>query len=222
MAPSLLDLLVPLRCVVCRSPGAQLCNGCFEALPRLRPPLCARCGAPTVWPVARCRECADRRVAFARARAAVVYDETVRTLVTAWKEGGLRRLGTLAASVIAEAVARPDAAVLTYVPPDGERSLKRGHHPAERLAHELAGHWELPVEELLGRTRRVDRQRGLRLADRRRNVRGAFEALGRAPPAVLVIDDVYTSGATASAGAAALRRAGARRVDVVTFARAVR
>ncbi|HZD86480.1 MAG TPA: double zinc ribbon domain-containing protein, partial [Gaiellaceae bacterium] len=62
----MLDLLLPQRCVVCGRDGSQLCTGCREGLPRLDPPLCARCGAPTAWPVERCRECAGRRLAFAR------------------------------------------------------------------------------------------------------------------------------------------------------------
>jgi predicted amidophosphoribosyltransferase len=112
--------------------------------------------------------------------------------------------------------------VLGFVPPDGDRSVKRGHHPAERLARELGMRWELPVGQLLGRTRVVRAQRGLRLGERRRNVAGAFAARSRVPPRVGLVDDVYTTGSTASAAASALRRAGARRVEVVTFARAVR
>lgn len=222
MATNLLDLLLPQRCLVCRSPGGQVCTSCLDALPRIRAPLCERCGAPTAWPVARCRECTGRRLAFVRARAAVVYNAAVKTIVSAWKERGLRTLANAAARLVADALPRPEGSTLTYVPADGERSLSRGHHPAERLAHELGERWELRVEPLLGRTRSVPRQRGLRLADRRRNVRGAFIPLGRAPPAVVLVDDIYTSGATAAAAASALRRAGARRVEVVTFARAVR
>src|SRR5213079_163386 len=101
----------------------------------------------------------------------------------------------------------------------GDRSLRRGHHPAERLARELGERWELPVEPLLRRARPVKRQRGLPLAERRANVRDAFEAAARAPTTVAVVDDVYTSGSTASAGATALRKADARSVSIVTFAR---
>ena len=77
----LLDLILPLRCVVCDAPGEQLCRACRDALPRLAPPLCARCGKPTEWSVARCGECAGRRLAFASARAAVAYDDRVRRFV---------------------------------------------------------------------------------------------------------------------------------------------
>jgi predicted amidophosphoribosyltransferase len=78
------------------------------------------------------------------------------------------------------------------------------------------------VLPLVARPRPAPRQRGLALADRRRNVAGAFAPAAEAPRAVTLVDDVYTSGATAAAAASALRKAGARRVEVVTFARVVR
>jgi predicted amidophosphoribosyltransferase len=219
----LLELLLPRRCVVCRLPGRELCAACRDALPRLRAPLCARCGAPAAWPVERCSECAGRRLAFRSARAAVEYDASVKALVQAWKERGLRRLAAVAAELVAETVPRPVVHVLTFVPPDGDRSVGRGHHPPQALARELGRRWTLPVEPLLRRARPLHRQRGLSLAERRVNMRGAFVAAGEAVPRrVVLVDDVYTSGATAAAAASALCKAGARRVDVVTFGRAVR
>jgi predicted amidophosphoribosyltransferase len=217
-----LDLLLPQRCLGCRAGGAVLCSACSERLPRLGSTLCARCGAPTAWPVQRCLECAGRRLAFVSARAAVAYEGAVRALVAAWKERGLRRLAALAAELVVECVPRPGVAVVCFVPPDGDRSLRRGHHPAERLARELGRCWELPVSPLLRRSRTTPRQRGLPLAERRRNVMDAFAPAARAPPAIALVDDIYTSGATANAAASALRKGGARRVEVVTFARAIR
>jgi ComF family protein len=146
----------------------------------------------------------------------------VRPLVSSWKERGQRALAREAADVIANTVERPSAAALTFVPPDGDRSVKRGYHPAEQLARELSQLWSLQLVSPLGRTRAPKRQRGLSLAERRRNVAGSFAANGRVPGTVALVDDVYTTGSTASAAASALRRAGARRVEVVTFARAVR
>jgi predicted amidophosphoribosyltransferase len=216
-----LDLLLPQRCLVCGTAGSQLCGRCRAVLPGLPPPLCERCGAPTAWPVRRCNECAGRRLAFATARAAVAYDDAVQLLVAGWKERGLRRLADEAVSVMVERLSRVDDAVLTFVPPDRDRRLRRGYHPAERLASGLAAEWSLPCESLLNRRGRSRRQRGLSLPERRRNVSGAFAA-GAAPDCVVLVDDVYTSGATAHAAAAALRGAGARRVDVITFARALR
>ena len=216
----MLDLLLPQRCVVCGRGGMQLCAGCRDELQRIEPPLCARCGAPTAWPVDRCRECAGRRLAFASARGAVGYDEAARRLVHAWKERGLRRLAVEAAELVAERLPPPEVDVLTFVPADRGRRLERGHNPAERLAIELAAIWDLPCGSLLVRTR-GGRQRGSS-ATERRSVRGAFRATGPAPRTVAVIDDVYTTGATAAAAATALRAAGARRVEAVAFARALR
>ena len=176
----LLDLILPVRCVVCGAGGEQLCPACRGALRRLSVPLCARCGAPTAWPVQRCRECAGRRLAFVSARAAVAYDPAVRQFVRAWKERGLRTLAAEAADAVADALPSP------------------------------------------GRTRPASRQRGLTLTDRRRNVAGAFTPAGESPPRVALVDDVYTSGSTANAASSALRKAGARRVEVITFARVVR
>jgi predicted amidophosphoribosyltransferase len=231
-----LELLLPRRCLVCAQGGALLCARCRAGLPRLTPPLCGRCGAPTAWPVARCRECAGRRLAFARARAAVPYEGGVRSLVGAWKERGLRPVARLAAELALERLERPDAAFLTFVPPDGGRLLERGYHPAERFARDLAAAWELPCLPLLRRAPGSRRQRGLTLAERRSNVRDGFAARpvsgkcvsgkcvsGKCVSgAAVLVDDVYTSGATVHAAAAALCRAGAGKVEVVTFARTIR
>jgi predicted amidophosphoribosyltransferase len=186
--------------------------------------LCARCGAPTLWPVERCRECAGRRLAFQQARAAVTYSGPARDLVAAWKEHGLRRVATLAADLVVEGLEAPTADVITHIPPDPARLLLRGHHPAARLARELASLWGLSETSLLVRSGSTHspRQTGLPRAERLANVRGAFVAVAATPARVLLVDDVYTTGATVSAAATALRRAGARQVDVVTFARTVR
>jgi ComF family protein len=185
-------------------------------------PTCARCGAATAWPLAACRECNGRRLGFATARSAYVYAGPARAFVAAWKERGLRHLAPLAAELVAERLERCAADAITSVPADAVRQLERGIHPAEALARELARAWSVEHRNLLARTRTVGRQASLTLAERRTNVRDAFAPSGRAPGHVLLVDDVYTTGATASGAAAALRRAGARRVDVVTFARAVR
>jgi predicted amidophosphoribosyltransferase len=134
----------------------------------------------------------------------------------------LRRLALQAAALTCAVIDRPEVDVVVAIPPDDGRLLRRGHHPPGRLAGELARHWGLETAPLLRRTRSTTRQVAFRRDERRRNVRGVFAAHGPVPAAVLLIDDVYTTGATADAAASALRSAGARRVEVVTFARAVR
>ena len=123
-----------------------------------------------------------------------------------------------------ERLEAPAADVITYIPPDPIRLLHRGHHPAEQLARELARRWCLPEACLLVRagSGASTRQTGLPRVERLRNARGAFVAVAKTPRRVLLVDDVYTTGATVAAAASALRRAGAVQVDVVTFARTVR
>jgi predicted amidophosphoribosyltransferase len=151
-----------------------------------------------------------------------VYDGRSRRVVSAWKERGRRDLAEPLAAIVDEVVGRPDVDVLTYVPGDRERGRERGHVPAARLARALGGRWRLPVEGLLLRTGGSRRQAGLPRAERGANVRGRFAARGAAPPRVALVDDVYTTGATASACSSALRRVGARHVEVICLARAVR
>ena len=202
----------------------MLCSACRRSLRPVGPVTCDRCGAPTLWPVERCRECAGRRLAFRRARAAVAYSGAARDLVAAWKEHGLRRAAALAAELVVERLDVSAVDVITYIPADPGRLLVRGYHPAERLARELATRWRAPHAQLLLRagTAPAARQAGLARAERLQNVRGAFVAVAATPRRVLLVDDVYTTGATVSAAATALRRAGARDVEVVTFARTVR
>jgi predicted amidophosphoribosyltransferase len=172
--------------------------------------------------VRRCSECAGRRLAFAEARAALVYDAGARTFVRAWKERGRRGLARVAADLVSEVIAPPAVDCLVPVPGDPERAWQRGDLPARALAAELGRAWCLPVRDGLERTRALHRQRGLSLEERRRNARDSVVARGVLPRRVCVVDDVYTSGATANACAVAAKRAGVREVVVVTLARAVR
>ena len=219
-----LGLLLPRRCAGCGAVGAALCTTCVGQLVRVGPTGCARCGAPGPWPVARCVACPGARPGFATARAALVYDAGLRPIVASWKERGRRDLTVALAELVEAALTRPAVDVLTFVPGERERRLERGHVPAESLARALGRRWGIEVIPLLERVEGASRTRqaGLGRAERRANVRGAFQAARTAAPTVCLVDDVYTTGATASACATALRRRGAQRVDVVALARAIR
>jgi predicted amidophosphoribosyltransferase len=152
----------------------------------------------------------------------VAYTGAARALVHGWKEHGLRRVAIIAADLVVAQVERPAADVITYIPPDPTRQLQRGHHPAERLARELGVRWSLESTQLLVRRGPGRRQTGLDRAERQANVRGTFAVSGPVAGAVVLVDDVYTTGATVAAAAGALRAAGASDVRVVTLARTVR
>jgi predicted amidophosphoribosyltransferase len=155
----------------------------------------------------------------------VAYAGPARALVAAWKEHGLRRGSDLAAELVVELLPAPAADAIAYIPSDPDRLLRRGHHPARELAERLGAAWHIDHAALLrvstdGSTRQ--RQAGLTRRDRLSNARKPFVATGPSPARVVLVDDVYTTGATVAAGAAALRRAGADTIDVVTFARTTR
>lgn len=222
MGVGLFTVLLPQRCAVCRLPGVTLCARCRGAFVHIAPPICECCGAPGPWPVRRCAECAGRRLGFAHARSAIVYDERARALVGTWKERGRRDLARVAADLVSGTIGRPEVDAVCFVPGERDRTLRRGYVTAHGLAYELSTRWQLALRELLRRPESGAPQRSLPRAARRSNVTRAFAATRPAPPRVCLIDDVYTTGATASACARALRAAGAVQVEVVCLARAIR
>ena len=215
-------LFAPSRCLSCRVPGPVVCATCHDALVRLDGPRCARCGRPTLRAADTCRECAGRRLAFASARGAVTLAGPAHALVRAWKDRGMRAASGIAAALVVEVVERPSAlTLLVPVPSLRARADWRGGDGAASLARALADTWQLEVGGPLRRDG-TRPQRGLDRDERRRNARAQFRSVGAVSGHVVLVDDVYTTGATADVCARLLRRAGATRVDVVTFARVVR
>ena len=219
----LLDLLIPARCALCGRGADPVCAACLAALPVLGGPECARCGKPTAAPVADCRECRGRRLGFDTAVAALAFEGRGRDLVVRYKDAGLRALSEPAAGIIATIVPRPECDLLTWVPADRWRTIKRGYHPPQVLALHLARRWGVPARALLRAAPLRRPQRGLDHVARRRNVRGAFRPLcALAGERITIVDDVFTTGATLSACGTVLRGAGAGAVAAVSLARVVR
>jgi len=235
LADAAADLFLPRRCAGCGRAGGWLCDACRAALVPLPATVCGRCGAPLGAARADCRECRGRRLAFASARAAFVYEGPARRLVTACKFRALRPLVAEMAALAEPAFGRTVAALqgaggvglVTCVPVHRERDLERGFDQAALLGRRLAEAAGLPFVPLLERVQRGRRQSGLAAADRADNVRDAFRLRDRTADkagrvdAVLLVDDVYTTGETLHACATALRHAGCE-PHAFTFARAAR
>lgn len=220
-------VLLPLRCLVCRSPGEDgedLCRACRAELP-WNHAACARCGLPLPRPAPRCGRCVGRALPFAASRAVFLYQPPVNHLLRRLKFHADLAAGRLVAALAGPALAgAPRPAALLPLPLHPRRLRQRGYDQALELARPLGHALALPVlETRLRRQRHTAPQSELGAQARQANLRGAF-ALAPGPPLpahVALLDDVMTTGATLAEAARVLRRAGVARVDVWVLARAL-
>ncbi len=221
---ALADLFFPQRCVGCdRRASDLLCRDCFEALPRVGRPVCARCGTPTAFETFVCDTCKGLDFGFESARAPLRYEGVGEEIVHALKYRGYTKVvERLAAPLMLEILDRAgrfDAVV--PVPLHRSRLRRRGFNQAELLARGVAAGLEAPVFDTLEAVRRTRDQVELTAAERRANVEGAYAVRDRVQGRVLLVDDVFTTGATMSSCAETLLRGGAQEVHAVSLCRTV-
>ena len=226
LAVELERALLPPACLLCdaaipKSEGdALVCALCRSRWRSVPAPLCARCGAP-IPPEASCRDCESWPAAVGRVRSAVWLDESARRAVHLLKYDGWWRMADAMALPMQALEPVAEDAILVPVPLGARRLAQRGYNQAERLAEALGHVSGCAVGgDVLARTRETATQTALTPEARSANVAGAFAARRRIEGRVLVVDDVFTTGATIIAAATALLAAGAGQVDAVTFARA--
>ncbi len=229
-----LDIALPTLCVACREPvaGEGVCAECWAKLSFIAPTSCPRLGIPFVYdpgPDLLSMEAIANPPAYARARAAVRYDDVARTLVHALKYQDRTDLAPAMGRWMVQAGREllAEADVLVPVPLHWRRGWSRRYNQSGALARVIERQTGVKLaSEALRRVRPTQQQIGLSRSQRASNVQGAFKVApdrgadiqGRR---VVLIDDVLTSGATTDACARALLRARAASVDVLVFARVV-
>lgn len=227
----LVDLVYPPSCLACRSAIAEhggLCPNCWRDLRLIERPFCERLGTPFPLDLGVGTLLSPEAIAnppvYGRCRAVAQFEGPARRLVHRFKYGDRLEL----AGAMGRWMARSgeellvDADVLVPVPLHRTRLVARRFNQSALLARSISALAGVPVDvDVLRRVKATAPQVGLTRTRRSLNLQGAFKVSGDVPlegRAVVLVDDVLTSGATANAAARALLRGGARRVDVLVFA----
>ncbi len=220
----LIDALFPRRCPVCGDivmpKGDLICPPCIPRLSFVKGPVCQKCGKEIAFDTQEyCADCARQQRSFEYGAALLNYNETASHSMAAVKYKNkreyldyyaqeiVRRYGPLLRSMKAEA--------LIPTPIHPKRLKSRGFNQAEILAVKLGRALPLPVcADVLLRSRNTEPQKELRASERLRNLEKAFcvREERRLPGSAILIDDIYTTGATIEACARVLKRAGVKRV----------
>lgn len=234
-----LNVLLPPLCVLCQQMVGQshgFCAECWRGFTFISSPMCSSCGLPfeyevqTIHETALCGACIEETPRFRKARSALVYNEPSKSIILPFKHTdrtdyarAMARMMLTAGQALIDTV---DA--LIPVPLHFTRLFLRRYNQSALLVHELGKISNKPIIlHALKRHRRTQTQGHLSRELRKKNVHNAFVVLPKYQAAVqgknlLLVDDVFTTGATANACVMALQKAGAARVDVLTFARVVK
>jgi ComF family protein len=219
--------LLPAACLLCSEPiserenDALICDLCRLRWRPIPHPVCDRCGQPSFRGL-ECRLCASWPEGLSRIRSAVWLEGSARAAVHQLKYEGWSRAAEAMADAMRGLEPLTGRVSLIPIPLGGRRQRQRGYNQSERIAAAIAGRIGLSLRgDLLQRVRETRTQTALTPEARHANVAGAFRAEPVSGLELVLVDDVFTTGATLAAAAAALAAAGARRVEAVTFARAV-
>jgi len=229
---STLDVIYPPDCPICETPLDReaessprfVCADCLGRIERFEPPWCETCGVPTREGIDLCSRCGHASMPFVKARAVGPYDDVLARLIQLYKFQGERALArdlarTLSERVIAEGM-DADVDAVTFVPMTKRAVRDRGFNHGQRLARELGVAIGRPVVPALAKTRETRPQVELPERERLANLQGAFAPHQPLPwTAMLLIDDVFTTGATLRECSRALLDGGVERVVVATLAR---
>ena len=200
---------------------APICRACWSAMARYTGPACEVCARPFASPLSTiCGECLKKPPPFVRAQSYTLYGETMKEAIHLLKYSRIKRLARpLAARLVGLSLPEVDAVIPVPIGLGGLR--ERGFNQTLQIGRVVARHLGVPmIADVLYRKRETARQAGLTRTQRIANLRGAFGTRGPLPARrVLLVDDVITTGTTASECAKALRKAGAAEIHVVTLAR---
>ncbi len=219
------EVAVPFRCVACGTVIASeemgLCGACLLEIEQVRGG-CGRCAGPMI--SGRCVICGDREFFLDRHVSIAEYRGVMKKVIHALKSGGMKRLVPRLMRVLEDRGADfPSAETVTAVPLSPRNLWKRGYNQSELIAREISKKYATPYRSLLIASRASTGQKNLGSTERHFNVLGRYKCADTASVrgrAILLVDDVFTTGATVNECARVLKGAGAVSVYSITLARA--
>jgi ComF family protein len=219
--------LLPAACLLCEAPVAEregdalVCELCRSRWRVVPDPICERCGQPSFAGL-ECRICSSWGPGLRQVRSAVWLEESARRAVHRLKYDGWWRFAEAMALAMRGLEPLTGRVSLIPVPLGARRARQRGYNQSERIAAALGTVTGAPVRtDVLRRVRETRTQTALTPEERQANLAGVFACTGAEGLVAVLVDDVFTTGATLVSAASALAGAGARSVDGITFARAM-
>ncbi len=225
MAGSFVNFFFPPVCASCKKGGALICADCAARVNWLRQPVCPLCGNEMDRPADSCYACVQRPFPMRQVRTAVYFSGPVQTLIHKFKYENMFALARPLADWMVQSWPQWDYVpdMIVPIPLHRHRQQARGYNQSELLAAQLCRHVGLPLmTTLLRRERYTQPQVGLSAVDRHANLSGAFTADADLVHGkhILLVDDVFTTGATLSVATEILLTAGAQTVSGYCLARA--
>jgi ComF family protein len=234
---TLFQFFLPPQCPCCEKfleEGQQgFCSNCLSEIRWIEPPFCSICGIPFISKEVEnhpCGACVTHRKYFTMARALGAYEGSLQEAIHRWKYEGKTYLTPFFVEWMVERLkdywGRDSLGLLIPVPLHPQRLRERGFNQALLLVKELSRRTGIPYRKtILQKKKATLPQVNLSGAEREKGLKGAFQVIGKKElegKSILLIDDVYTTGATVNECSKVLRRGGVKRVDVLTLAHAIK
>ncbi len=232
---SFLELIYPEKntCFICETYDESIgdkyiCMDCEKRIKRLVPPLCSKCSKPIDYNSSAdlCRECIDTERHFETAKSPYAYEGLIKKVIYSYKYYNKPYFYKFFGNSLVSYMQSNDYTDFDYivsVPLHSSKMRKRGYNQSELLAKHIAARLSIPYADVLKRTKKTIKQSGQSRQERRKNLANAFAVKGSAEKiihsSVLLVDDIYTTGATVEACSKALVKYGAGKVFVLTIAR---
>ena len=227
-------LLFPskIKCVICgddlpQKQEIEICENCTNLVPFINEKhCCQKCGEPITGQGHYCLSCMNNKRKFDVARSVASFEGVVQQLIHGFKFGGKPYLSLTMGNLMAQKLVELgwDFDLITPVPVSKSRLKERGYNQALLLCNQIATHFNKPVVEVLEKVKQTQDQVGLNFKERQENLEGSIAVCNKeevANKAVLLVDDVFTTGATANVCAQALFKTGAKSVLIITFAHSI-